>query len=584
MANWSKDKKTRESIPKKVSNSKRLIQFSTMGLLLLISLTMVFPSAMAALQVNVTVNSGSKIGTNYFSPGFVLDFEWKFWRDNTISRQLSADANFDIMRICSSRIEPCTSWSDSSRSGSFNWANVDSLVQRLYGIGIQPLITLGFCDYNGFVLPPGMKLNPTTGLPYAESFAAYCREWVKHFKTVGYPVKYYEIINEAWYYFYPSWTWYETKANNFLQLFNTCYDAMHTENSNVMIGNDASLFTKFLNYWKTHGGKLDVFTFHKYDSWGISYPDSQGLDSAERKYFDPSYDSLRFTIPQARQFWGARLPVIATESNWGASQRDGTDPRLQKLIGAVWAALVLRGCILNGVDYLCYYTFASSKSSAISRLPQGYGFGMINKDNNQPWYPYYVLKMVGANLAVGDSIVASSSSSSLIRTLAWTHQGKTNLLVISKTSDTTTVNVQGFQGKIAFQKIDNTISWETPSVQSGSIDASTPITLKGYSVLLVQKESTALTVTAPNGGQSWVRGTAHTITWTSSGSPGANVKIELLKGGVLNRVISSSTANDGSYGWTISSTQTLGTDYKIRITSTSITSITDSSDSNFAIS
>jgi len=98
-----------------------------------------------------------------------------------------------------------------------------------------------------------------------------------------------------------------------------------------------------------------------------------------------------------------------------------------------------------------------------------------------------------------------------------------------------------------------------------------------------QSTASSITVTAPNGGQNWVRGTAHTITWTSTGSPGANVKIELLKAGVLNTVISSSTANDGSYSWTISSTQTLGTDYKIRITSTSITSITDSSDNNFAI-
>jgi peptidoglycan/xylan/chitin deacetylase (PgdA/CDA1 family) len=101
---------------------------------------------------------------------------------------------------------------------------------------------------------------------------------------------------------------------------------------------------------------------------------------------------------------------------------------------------------------------------------------------------------------------------------------------------------------------------------------------------IAKMRTSTITVTAPNGGQSWVRGTVHSITWASTGSPGANVKIELLKGGVLNMVISSSTANDGSYSWTISSTQTVGSDYKIRITSTSITAITDSSDSNFAIS
>jgi hypothetical protein len=57
----------------------------------------------------------------------------------------------------------------------------------------------------------------------------------------------------------------------------------------------------------------------------------------------------------------------------------------------------------------------------------------------------------------------------------------------------------------------------------------------------------------------------------------------LLKGGVPNRVISSSTANDGSFSWAIPSTQTPGSDYKVRITSTTYSSITDSSNVNFSI-
>jgi hypothetical protein len=56
----------------------------------------------------------------------------------------------------------------------------------------------------------------------------------------------------------------------------------------------------------------------------------------------------------------------------------------------------------------------------------------------------------------------------------------------------------------------------------------------------------------------------------------------------VNRVINASTAigsaGSGSYPWTIPSTQTLGTDYKIRITSTSIAAYTDKSNANFTIS
>jgi 5-hydroxyisourate hydrolase-like protein (transthyretin family) len=133
-------------------------------------------------------------------------------------------------------------------------------------------------------------------------------------------------------------------------------------------------------------------------------------------------------------------------------------------------------------------------------------------------------------------------------------------------------------------------AWSISSTQTLGTDYKIRITSTSNSAITDSSNSNfaitagALTVTAPNGGQTWARSSVHSITWTSTGSPGANVKIELLKGGVVNRVISSSTANDGSYSWTVPSTQTVGSDYKIRITSTSITSITDSSNSNFAIS
>jgi hypothetical protein len=97
-----------------------------------------------------------------------------------------------------------------------------------------------------------------------------------------------------------------------------------------------------------------------------------------------------------------------------------------------------------------------------------------------------------------------------------------------------------------------------------------------------------VTVAVPNGGQNWKRGTTQTITWSYTGSPGSKVKIELLKGTAVNRVINASTsigsAGSGSYPWTILSNQVVGTDYKIRINSTSNAAYTDKSDVNFTIS
>jgi hypothetical protein len=92
-----------------------------------------------------------------------------------------------------------------------------------------------------------------------------------------------------------------------------------------------------------------------------------------------------------------------------------------------------------------------------------------------------------------------------------------------------------------------------------------------------------ITVTSPNGGENWQRGTSQNITWNSVGSVGPDVRIDLYKGGVLNLKIISSTDNNGSYDWSIPLDQTIGSDYMIKITSASNPAIFDDSDDYFSI-
>lgn len=98
----------------------------------------------------------------------------------------------------------------------------------------------------------------------------------------------------------------------------------------------------------------------------------------------------------------------------------------------------------------------------------------------------------------------------------------------------------------------------------------------------------SVTVTAPNGGERWKAGSTQTISWSYTENPGAGVKIELLKGGYVDSVITSGTPigseGAGSYTWTMPESQAPGNDYKVRITSTADSSYMDTSDSNFTIS
>lgn len=93
-----------------------------------------------------------------------------------------------------------------------------------------------------------------------------------------------------------------------------------------------------------------------------------------------------------------------------------------------------------------------------------------------------------------------------------------------------------------------------------------------------------VTLTAPNGGQSWCPGTSQNITWTSSAI--TNVKIELSTNGgstYTSTIVASTSASGSSYSWSIPSNQASGTTYRIRISDASVAATNDASDANFSI-
>jgi hypothetical protein len=78
-----------------------------------------------------------------------------------------------------------------------------------------------------------------------------------------------------------------------------------------------------------------------------------------------------------------------------------------------------------------------------------------------------------------------------------------------------------------------------------------------------------MSITAPNGGESWQAGTLHTIAWTFTANPGTVVSIELYKAGGWIRTIANGlpigTAGKGSLAWRVPSDLTPANDYKVRV-------------------
>ncbi len=90
----------------------------------------------------------------------------------------------------------------------------------------------------------------------------------------------------------------------------------------------------------------------------------------------------------------------------------------------------------------------------------------------------------------------------------------------------------------------------------------------------------SITVSTPNGGESWEQGSSQEITWTSSNLTG-NVKIDLVSSETTT--LAASTEDDGTFSWDIPNDQTIADDYLVRITSVDNETVSDVSDATFAI-
>ena len=459
------------------------------GLLLLLLLLMA-PTVSRSLGttetqvVYVTVDPSKIVGVNKYSLGFQLDGrDIEEWRTNSSLRKLAGEASFKLVRFFEHRLgKPCLYWNEATKSGVWDWTKIDDLVKKIFEMGAEPLIVLGFAKFDGSglsTLPKGMSVNSTTLLPDPEQWAAYCAEWVRHFKEAGLPVRYYEIVNEAFHYF--GWNPDPVKLMYFIDLFNAAARAMRAVNPNIMIGNDESNKKMVLDYFIRYGEPLDFISFHRYGASSLSVSDSELLEAAETKYLIET--KSKYAPDQAVKIYkearGVELPVIMSEGNLNCAYKDGTDPRTRTMLGAVYTALSIRAFILKNITYSVYFTFGS---------PGTDGIGMVNLENGQPWYPYYAQKMIGNNLAVGDKLLYSNSSSEDVRTLAWIHGDKLNVLLICKVDEPREVYVTGAEGQISYMKIDETISWEAPQVQNGTISSDTPLLLNGYAVALLQAE------------------------------------------------------------------------------------------------
>lgn len=116
-----------------------------------------------------------------------------------------------------------------------------------------------------------------------------------------------------------------------------------------------------------------------------------------------------------------------------------------------------------------------------------------------------------------------------------------------------------------------------------STNSNYPFYMPAYDINLIANFQPAkvLTVLVPNGGESWIVGSSHNITWTSSGVTNVKIDYTANNGTSWNNIVSSTAASTGSYPWTIPIPPS--TQCKVRISDASNSSVNDISDNVFTI-
>ena len=448
-----------------------------------INLIVVAPSVNAAEVETVVVNVNSIQATNKLSLGFQLDGRdiSAFARSSTL-QDFAEEANFKMARFFHHRYGwAVTNWDNRAKTGNWGWSNYDRVVDAITGIGAEPLICLGYGGSGEMSIPTGMdRWSQDSFFPDPEQFAAYAREWVRHFSG---EVKYWEILNEPYQHYY--WT-DQTKLARYCTFWNIVATEMKKEDPTILISHDGSTVEHALDYWVDNGEDLGFLGFHKYDSSSRNpATDAELFARAESErvtdYGGSASNWRNYGVQEAKDVWssgrGETLPVICGEANinWAFNP---TDDRIQTMTAAVWAALTIRYQSLAGLDYWLWWDFYGSGDGGRTQ------FSTISSSYD-PCYSYYAMNMFSSNSGVGDIIVESSSSSSDVRSFAWIHGNKLNIMVIHKDTESITFNLSGVSGTFNIQQLD---SQHSPPL-TGTVSSGNSISLRGYSVILLQQET-----------------------------------------------------------------------------------------------
>jgi len=438
-------------------------------------------NALDSTVVTVNVDTNVQIGTNNLKLGTQVEPTMKLPEKIVLKNDAKA-VGFGLIRIFLYEYEPCTSWNEKTCTGTFDWSSFDKIIQAIHETGSEPLVCI---DIRPTHPPPGMYVDPSTKLPRIESIVEYSGAVAKHAKEKALNVNYWEVLNEPQYYAFKEMNPNGAVVALVVKIFNEVSARIHSVLPNSVCGLNCCNVKAFLDYFVKYGQGVGFLGFHKYDTGDPTpwFGDSEVLKLAS---VGCQWQEAEYTPAQMRDVWkkarGEELPIICSETNLNWAYESGTDPRIQQAVGAVWYAEEIRSFALMGVHHSIYYTLASSKTTELLyQKTGGWGFGMMDYEGYDKWYPYLVNYLIGNNLGYHSPLFqATTSNITKVSALAWKNGNRNMILLLNKDIDEVTLQIVGMPtGQLAAYRIDNS----STKIEE-EVTATRQFRMKGYTVLL----------------------------------------------------------------------------------------------------
>ena len=284
-------------------------------------------------------------------------------------------------------------------------------------------------------------------------------------------------------------------------------------------------------------------------------------------------EPLRVTSPNGKEDWRVGKMKHIT---WDSSDKIGSSVRITLWKGNQYYTTIIRDTLNTGSYFWTIPKSVPPGSDYRVRITSNSDYSIYDFSDNY----FTISSLITVTSPNGGENWLRGTS----KNITWTTTADVNLnvrITIWKDNQYFTTITNGTEN-------DGTYCWTIPKTLPTGSDYRIRITsLLDESVYDFSDDyfsiKFGIIVTSPNGGENWQRGMTKEITWTSDCGENSYVNITLWKGGTLYLTIINHTQDSGSYSWAIPSSMLVGSDYKIRITSTSDSTIFDLSDNYFSI-